>query len=192
MVDKEYLKELNKLGEIKSDVKFSLISENYFVWDLFCHKKREEFSNDTTNIVMKKLISEENYRTRKDFVHCGQFGLKINVGDVCYIDYGAEAYIQETGFQHFGIIIATSKSKALVIPMTSNSRTYEKAVEDYHDELFAIPFIEGLCKPSVLFLNDAKFINTSRIIDIKSHIDKNSELFQDIKSSYFTLIDKNS
>lgn len=41
--------------------------------------------------------------------------------------------------------------------------------------------IKGMNKESVLFINDAKWINTARIIDIKAHLDKNSELFKDIK-----------
>ena len=41
--------------------------------------------------------------------------------------------------------------------------------------------VAGMRKPSVLFINDAKWINTARIIDVKAHLDKDSELFKDIK-----------
>ena len=41
--------------------------------------------------------------------------------------------------------------------------------------------IEGMNKESVLFLNDAKWINTARIIDVKAHIERNEELFINIK-----------
>ena len=38
-----------------------------------------------------------------------------------------------------------------------------------------------LNKASVLFLNDAKWINSARVIDVKAHIDPNSHLFDKIK-----------
>ena len=41
--------------------------------------------------------------------------------------------------------------------------------------------IRGMNKYSVLFINDAKWINTARIIDVKSHLDKNTNLFREIK-----------
>ena len=37
-------------------------------------------------------------------------------------------------------------------------------------------------KNSVLFMNDAKWINTARIIDVKAHLDRQGELFQEIKA----------
>ena len=40
--------------------------------------------------------------------------------------------------------------------------------------------LPGLRKPSTLFLNDCKFINTARIIDVKAHVQKDSPLFADI------------
>ena len=47
--------------------------------------------------------------------------------------------------------------------------------------LMRLPEIEGLNKSSVLFLNDAKWINSARVIDVKAHIDPNSYLFDKIK-----------
>ena len=40
-----------------------------------------------------------------------------------------------------------------------------------------IGLIEGMKKESVLFLNDCKYINTARIIDVKATIPENSALF---------------
>ena len=41
--------------------------------------------------------------------------------------------------------------------------------------------LKGMNKNSVLFINDAKWINTARIIDVKAHLDRQGELFQEIK-----------
>ena len=71
--------------------------------------------------------------------------------------------------------------------MTSNVVQYEKAFDDLNNpegkkNLFPIGIVEGLHKPSVLFLNDAKYINTARIIDVKARINPHSKLFDDIKN----------
>ncbi|MBQ6356992.1 MAG: hypothetical protein IJI52_07835, partial [Solobacterium sp.] len=41
--------------------------------------------------------------------------------------------------------------------------------------------IEPMNRPSVLFLNDMKFINTARVIDVKAHLDVRSVLFRRIQ-----------
>ena len=72
--------------------------------------------------------------------------------------------------------------------MTSNPQTYRKAFTNEGTYLFPLGTIEGLYKESVLFLNDAKFINTARIIDVKAHIPVDSEMFLKIKSKLKNLI----
>ena len=132
------------------------------------------------------LISEINYRERHQLLSCEQLGVNIRIGDICYVDFG-RAYIQEAGFQHFGLIVSMYHGKAFVIPMTSNPSTY---AQGYHPvdnpngkrHLLQIGLIPGLVRPSVLFMNDAKFINTARIIDVKAHIAVTSTLFELILS----------
>lgn len=41
--------------------------------------------------------------------------------------------------------------------------------------------IEGMSKISACYLNDAKWINSSRIIDVKAHIPVDSALYLSIK-----------
>ena len=43
---------------------------------------------------------------------------------------------------------------------------------------------------TVLFLNDVKFINPARVIDVKGHISKNSHLFAYIKMAVMNIIMK--
>ena len=94
----------------------------------------------------------------------------------------------EAGYQHFGLVIAIVHFKALIIPMTSNERTYKKSLTSEGTYLFPLGTINGLYKESVLFLNDAKFINTARIIDVKAHVPTNSKLFMNIKNRFKSLI----
>ena len=132
----------------------------------------------------KLMISEVNWQKRRNIRSATELGVKVMVGDICYIDFG-KAYVYEVGYQHFGLIISFHHGKAFVVPMTSNSSTYALAYDEYEnptgrEHLMRIGLVPGLVKPSVLFLNDAKFINTARIIDVKAHIDADSMMFQKI------------
>ena len=48
--------------------------------------------------------------------------------------------------------------------------------------------VKGLNRHSVLFLNDVKYINTARIIDIKAHISTDSILFQKIYQRFLQTV----
>lgn len=130
------------------------------------------------------LLSEYNYQMRAKLKSSRSFGLDISAGDICYIDYG-KAYISEVGYQHFGLVLKVYCGKAFVIPMTSNAVNYELVYDPISNptglrHLMRLGKMDGLYKYSVLFLNDGKFINTARIIDIKAHLDVDSELFKQI------------
>ena len=69
-----------------------------------------------------------------------------------------------------------------MIPMTSNASTYAKAYDPLDNpqgkrNLMRIGKVEGLYKLSVLFLNDIRYVNTARVIDVKAHIPTDSQLF---------------
>ena len=95
----------------------------------------------------------------------------VKVGDICFTDFGL-AYLSEVGYQHFGLVLAMKHGKIFVVPMSGNSSAYHKAYD---------PVLRAGNKSSVLFLNDAKWINSARVIDVKAHIDPNSYLFDKIK-----------
>ena len=152
----------------------------YYI-DLVTHKyEAMDFAE-----LKRHLISEFNYEQRKEFKSSELVGFKVKVGDICYVDFG-KAYINEAGYQHFGVIVSLNNSKAFIIPMTSNHSVYQQSYcsKTYlcgKKHLMRLGDVAGLNRKSVLFLNDAKFINTARIIEVKGHIHFNSELFQEIK-----------
>ncbi|MEG0076608.1 hypothetical protein [Anaerorhabdus sp.] len=45
-------------------------------------------------------------------------------------------------------------------------------------------------RKSVLFLNDCKFINSARVIDVKAHLDVDSAYFAQIKKRIIQMIDE--
>lgn len=138
------------------------------------------------------IISETNWIARGQYGSGEDIGIHVRQGDVVYMDFG-QAYLNEMGYQHFALVIAICEKKALVVPMTSNAKTCDNAYNANHLEgkknLYCYPgIINGLNRKSVLFLNDLKFINTARIIDIKGHIDIHSKDFQIIKARILRIV----
>lgn len=149
------------------------------------HIKQKEYEQLPDKVLQSHLISEANWMMRKQYRSCDQLGVRIQVGDICYIDFG-QAYLNEAGFQHFGLILSIFNGKAFVVPMTSNPSTYAQAYDEKMNpygkmHLMRIGLIKGMNRQSVLFLNDCKYINTARIIDVKARIPANSALFHQIK-----------
>lgn len=141
--------------------------------------------------IKRECISGYNRFIRSKCISSLDFNLRVDVGDIIFCDFG-QAYLNEAGFQHFGLVLKLFNYKAFVVPMSSNKATVHKAknhpqVSDPKEHLFYIGMPQGLNRPSVLFLNDAKFINTARIIEVKSYISPNSLLFQNIMDFYHEL-----
>ncbi|MBQ0064612.1 MAG: type II toxin-antitoxin system PemK/MazF family toxin [Firmicutes bacterium] len=130
------------------------------------------------------MVSKLNYCVRKEKEAVESIPT-IEEGDICYIDFG-NAYINEAGYLHFGLVLSVNNRKVFVVPMTSN----EKAVfvSQFKDHLMPFPKIRGLKKKSAVFLNDAKWINAARVIDVKAHIDPMGPLFQKIQQAIIDLI----
>ena len=153
--------------------------------DDYINSERYRYQHMTIREVRDSLLSEYNYQNRAAYRSCRPFGLTIAPGDICYIDFG-RAYTSEVGYQHFGLVISIFNGKAFVVPMTSNFNAYQQAYDPLFNpegirHLMRLGKIEGLYKYSVLFLNDAKYINMARIIEIKAHLSTASRLFADIR-----------
>lgn len=152
--------------------------------DYYLEEKKKKLKRMDNKQLSRLLISNLNYELRSDLKSSELLGFKIKVGDICYVDFG-RAYITEAGYQHFGIIIGYCNSKALVIPMSSNVSMYYQSYCPSEfprgkKHLYRLPEIKGLHKRSVLFLNDIKYINTARVIEVKGYIHPNTALFRDI------------
>lgn len=133
----------------------------------------------------ESMVSEENWIARCKCSSGEEIGIHVTPGDICYMDFG-QAYLHEIGYQHFGIILAIWQKKALVVPMTSNPATYERAYDpidnpDGRSHLMRFGKLPGMNKATVLFLNDMRFVNTARVIRVMAHLDVNSEKFHDIQ-----------
>lgn len=131
------------------------------------------------------LVSKLNLCDRKNASGCEEFGIHICEGDICFMDYGP-AYLQESGYQHFGLILSICNHKAFIVPLSSNAKAYANAPNKVH--LMRLGLVQGLNKRSVVFLNDARWINTSHIVDVKSHLETGSILFRQIRLNVMMLL----
>ena len=138
-------------------------------------------------------ISEKNYQERRNMPGNASTGVIVRVGDICYIDYG-KAYQREIGYQHFGLVLSMCNDKIFVVPMTSNKKSYMQAMSEDNpngkSHLLRFKKVGNMKNDTVLFLNDVKFINPARVIDVKGHISKNSHLFAYIKMAVMNIIMK--
>lgn len=180
--------DVKKLQElVDQDEKRGTISEKIYwqeLWEHYIEEKNSDYTALDVRDALPRFISEYNLRQRRNANNCAELGVDIRVGDICYIDFG-EAYINEIGFQHFGLLVTLFHNKAFVVPMSGNHTAYVQAYSKENTKgkrhLMRLGKIKGMNKESVLFINDAKWINTARIIDVKAHLDRNSDLFKEIK-----------
>lgn len=189
-MDIEKLYEYLKNGDQDKELKEQDFWEE--LWPQYVEESKEYYGNLTSKDALYCIMSETNYRERRFDPGCDEKTLWIKPGDICYIDYG-KCYVNETGFLHFGVILKIKNDKALVIPMTSNEKTYKEALKQEareYDRSHIMPIgkIDGMAKPSVLFLNDSKWINTARIIDVKAHIPTDSSLFLRIQMRFIKTV----
>ncbi len=138
------------------------------------------------NLQCQVLISRFNYYYRSKYKSAELVQLKIKIGDIGYWDFG-ETYLNESGFQHLGLVLSFFNSKAFVLPLTSNPLMYEQSYcpDTFplgKKHLFRLSQHYGLAKPSVIFLNDGKYLNTARLIRVVSHIPPASPVFHQIKT----------
>lgn len=184
----------NNVEEVlRGNLPSNIIVDDYR-WHSYLNMKRFIYDKLDRKNVEVNMISEANWILRKDGLSCEKFGINVQVGSICYIDFGP-AYLNEIGYQHFGLIMSFCQKKALIVPMTSNMVQYQNAYDPVDNpngkkNLFRIGMVDGMNKPSVLFLNDAKYINTARIIDVKAYINPHSRMFRAIQQRLFAIMFK--
>ena len=156
----------------------------YYFWVIHIIGGKELYAPLVSSSLPNSLISEANWIVRGRCRSGEDLGIRLKPGDICYLDYG-QAYLNEAGYQHFGLVITVYSHKALVVPMTSNKAQYASAYDEKENprgkrHLMRIGALPGMAKPSVLFLNDMKFI--------KAHMDENSVLFLRVKTRLLRII----
>lgn len=169
----------------KGDGKLSQVYEKSQDWQNYIHFREDVYGRLLPDYVEENMISEANWVLRGKYASGEEIGVHVSPGDICYTDYG-QNYLNECGYQHFGLVMTVCRRKALVIPMTSNQVQYESAYDEKDNpngkiHLMRIGKPPGMPRNSVLFMNDMRFINTARVIDTKSHISTDSQLFRAIQ-----------
>ena len=150
--------------------------------DEYIQYYRDFLINQVPKEASKEMCSGMNRMKRKHMWCSKSVDLVVRVGDIVYIEYG-QAFLNEAGFQHFGLIVSVWNRKIMVVPMTSNSNAFQNAINVHQDgksHLYYIGFVKGLSSHSTLFLNDVKMINSCRIISVNGHICPKTRQFQEI------------
>ena len=62
------------------------------LWECYIEEKSIDYASLSVKEAIPRLVSEQNLRERRHAGSCGELGVDIRVGDICYIDFG-EAYI---------------------------------------------------------------------------------------------------
>lgn len=156
------------------------IERDRAAWDAFLDAKKQLLEKKRPRESMSYLWSQYNYFSRNNLHSHLATGVWIRTGDICFIDFGC-AYQCEMGYLHFGIIYKIVNNKAFVFPITSNEKHLK-------ENLFVLGTIAPMNKESYVILNDGKFINTARIIDVKAHVPPESELFQELRKVWIEYI----
>ncbi len=158
-------------------------------WRNYIRCRQEIYSRLLPEYAEQNMRSEAMWVLRGKCRSGQEVGISVEAGDICWMDYG-QTFLNEMGYQHFGLVMSVFHKKALVIPLTSNHQAYENAGKKPPGEshLFRIGQPEGLNKPSTLFLNDMRFINTARILTVRAHIDPKSELFRSIQARMIEIL----
>lgn len=66
------------------------------LWECYIEEKSMDYASLSVKEAIPRLVSEQNLRERRHAGSCGELGVDIRVGDICYIDFG-EAYIAVSG-----------------------------------------------------------------------------------------------
>jgi hypothetical protein len=156
-------------------------SDKEYLVDQTLDAMKHYMVNQEVKDTIKMLLSTENFLRKA--INKPEL-IPLSIGDVAYIDFG-HAYLHEAGYQHFGLVLSIANGKLFVVPMTSNPVAYAQAFDALQNpqgkqHLMRVGILPGLLRPSVLFLNDSKFISSTRIIEIKGHLSVSDPLFSHI------------
>ena len=127
--------EVKKLYEmVDEDQKEGSLGEKAYwkdLWECYIEEKSMDYASLSVKEAIPRLVSEQNLRERRHAGSCGELGVDIRVGDICYIDFG-EAYISEIGYQHFGSdynnFFITRHS---FVPMSGNHTAYLQVLQQW-------------------------------------------------------------
>ena len=151
--------------------------------DVYLQEYRNYLLGEYHREGFKEICSGLNRMKRRRYWCCEGVNLSVKKGDIVYMEFG-QAFLNEAGFQHFGLVMGLWNRKAFIIPMTSNKNSFKSAVnvsENGRNHLYYIGYVDGLSDHSTLFLNDAKMLNTSRVISVNGSVCPNSDMFKEIQ-----------
>lgn len=144
----------------------SVVAKSFFA--LF-NKMINKFSIMTEYETGLFIQSFDKWLDRKDIVNRTENDVKVEVGDICMLDWNIN-YNPELSYVHPGLIIEDINNMILVVPVSGQQDKIDVA---YHPEdnpdgdqnYRKVKVDDGFLKDSVLFISEMKVISKSRIIN---------------------------
>lgn len=143
------------------------------------------------------IQSFDKWLDRKDIVNRAEGDVKIEVGDICMIDWNIN-YNPELSYVHPCLVVEDINNMILVVPVSGQQEKIDIA---YHPDdnpegdknYRKVKVTDGFLKESVLFISEMKVISKSRIINkigkLNYKLLDESGLFREIRwtmiSTYF-------
>lgn len=163
---KKHLK--NNVNDCKHTHSFenSIIAKSFFA--LF-NKMINKFSSMTEYETGLFIQSFDKWLDRKDIINHTENDVKIEVGDICMIDWNIN-YNPELSYVHPCLIVEDINNMIFVAPVSGQQDKIDIA---YHPEdnpngdknYRKVKVCDGFLKESVLFISEMKVISKSRVIN---------------------------
>lgn len=91
-----------------------MTENNHKIWSQYMRCRAGIYESLLPGNYTGSLISEANWIIRSRLSSGEEMGIRVKPGDICYMDFGM-AYLNEAGYQHFGLVLSLNNRKALVM-----------------------------------------------------------------------------
>ena len=154
------------------------VKENHLAGVLVAHHMDDLI--ETYLMMEEKNLEPSYYGLRSEMMY---HGILVKRPLLSYTKAQLQKYCDERGIRYY--IDSTNLSDEYTRNRIRHS--INKAYDPYDNphgkrNLYQLGKLPGMNRESVLFLNDARFINTARVIKIMAHLDTGDRRFSDIQN----------
>ena len=130
------------------------------------------------------IKSRLTYIAKKNYINKTMYSKR----EIVFVELGANIG-NELSYEHFCVVLESYKDKIFVVPCSSSkiTKVYDKQSNLLKEYIIGKKDIDGFTKDTVLILNEAKWINKSRVLMFtKKKISQ--ELYKEMYEKTFLLI----
>ena len=163
---KDYLKDNTEDCKHSHSFDKSIVSKALFALFNKTINKIENMTEYETGLFIQSF---DKWLDRKDIVNKSENDIKVEVGDICMIDWNIN-YNPELSYVHPCLIIEDVNNMIFTVPVSGQKDIIDIAYHpidniDGDKNYRKVTTTDGFLKESVLFISEAKVISKSRIIN---------------------------